>query len=176
MKFKDYGFKYYTEKEIINPVFDDNPAKDSWEEMPDAIQDKLSKEIYLIEMLNDHLGYKMQINSTWRFHDMKGHAHREGAIDIQWLNDKKYGFKIFEFLKKEHNNINAKLLIKGFRCFWECNIDKETGKPKNNGWIHIDIDYDVKPNEYKLFIGYFDKKKNKMVYKTFENKAPYDYI
>jgi len=177
MLFKDYKFKYYTEKEIINPIFDDNPAKESWEQMPDIIQENLSKTIYLAEMINDDLGYKMQHNSNWRLKEKNGRPHKNGnGGDFQWFNDKKYGFKIFEFLKKHKNIIFHNLMIKGFRCFWECDIDKKTGEAKGNGWIHIDTNYDVKLNEYKLRIGYYDKNKKEYVYIPFEGKAPYEYI
>jgi hypothetical protein len=178
MAFKDYGFKIYTEKEIINPVLDngDNPAQNSWEEMPISIQTNLSKTIYLDELLCNHMGYKLQMNSNWRLREKNGTPHRDGyAADLQWFNDKNYGFKIFQFLKENAITIIHNLDIKGFRGVWECDVDKKTGKPKGFGWIHTDTNYNIKLNGYKLLIGYYDINKKDWVYLPFEGKAPYEY-
>lgn len=174
-------WKHFTVLEVINPFFDDNPAKESWDEMPEIIQERLEKTMSLVDAIREEYDDKLRLNSTWRLHDRKGRAHTEGhAVDFQPVKpDKDFGFKVIDFVKNlisiNYSSIGINLFsinnIQHIRVFWECN------KEGSFGWIHTDTNYNPKnSNKFaEYFVGYPDKT-GKMVYALYEGKAPWEYV
>ncbi|MDD5551309.1 MAG: D-Ala-D-Ala carboxypeptidase family metallohydrolase [Candidatus Omnitrophica bacterium] len=168
-------WKHFTVNEVLNPYFDDNPAKNSWDEMPEIIQSRLEKTMNLVDAIREEYGRPLQLNSTYRLHDRNGRAHREGhAVDFQPVEaGLNYGFRIIEIIENclENTNIFYNIIVDHVRVFWEWK------KQGSAGWIHLDTNYN--PNNSSKFIeylvGYPDKSGN-MVYAPFEDKAPWEYV
>jgi len=170
----NWNYKYYTEKELIKPLLTKAIAKKSLTELDPAILQNLLLVLKLQEKICDHLKYKPQINGAYRPWDI-GSAHTLAlAIDSQWFNDKNYGHKIINYLRDNADKLIKELGLVGFRVFWEWS------GVKNFGWIHLDVNFDVKQGECKFRVGYpnkgRDKKKKPMIYRVYEGKAPYEYV
>lgn len=168
-------WKNFSVKEIINPTFDDNPAKNDWLEMPELIRYRLMTTMDLVQIIRDVHRAPLRINSSWRLSDKKGRAHREGyAIDIQNITpDPEWGHKIINWLQNNQSSTIATFhrrgsRMKGFRVFWEHSHEKQ-----NDGWMHIDTNYDVKYKECKYKVGFIKGKE--WCYPDYTGKAPWEY-
>jgi hypothetical protein len=153
-------FKYFSEKEIMNPVFDDNPYP-NWESMPKKVQKNLQETLLFLDWVREQYGEPLKINSTFRIHDKKGKAHRGGyAIDFVPVMRKNWWARDIIEIVKDQN------IFPNFRLFWEWSGYKD-------GWIHIDRGY-RDDGKKKFYVAY--PKGKKMIYKIYESLPPWYYV
>jgi hypothetical protein len=165
-------FKYITDKQIFSPTFDDNPAE-NWDNIPDQVRENLIKTCQFNDILHEIRPDNYFINSTWRLHDKRGKAHREGlAIDKQpaIVLDKKtnkinynWGCEIIDQSINRGDLIIKELGIKSFALYWEY-------ENKNAGWLHLEHDHDIDENfeGFKCFYGVYSKEEKKMKYYNYQ--------
>jgi len=154
------NFKYFTENEIVNPIFNNCPAK-NWQELPTKIAKNLTNNIEAITPFRDWLDTPLLITSSWR-PASKGSPHQNGfAIDYQ--------------IKDNSTNINLhKECIKWFQKFYSLKNSRLFLEYKGNGmWLHFDINF-KKNNEIEIFIGY--PKNNNMIYEKYNGLTPIEKV